>query len=144
VSVIELRLCIDVPDLDRAIAFYVEALGLRPGRRNGALWAELLGGPCPIDLLPVEAGSPASPDPELQEGAAPRRSFARHWTPIHLDVVVPDVDAAARRAVAAGARLERPVVSRRWGRMANLADPFGHGLCLLQFEGRGYDEIVGG
>ena len=23
-----------------------------------------------------------------------------------------------------------------------LADPFGHGLCLIQFLGRGYDEIV--
>jgi hypothetical protein len=23
-----------------------------------------------------------------------------------------------------------------------LADPFGHGLCLIQFLGRGYDEIA--
>jgi len=23
-----------------------------------------------------------------------------------------------------------------------LADPFGHGLCLIQFLGRGYDEIT--
>jgi hypothetical protein len=26
--------------------------------------------------------------------------------------------------------------------MARMADPFGHGFCLLQFKGRGYDEIV--
>lgn len=26
--------------------------------------------------------------------------------------------------------------------MLRLADPFGHGVCLLQFSGRGYDEIA--
>src|SRR5688572_17972903 len=58
---IELRICIDVPDLDRGIDFYTRALGLRVGRRNASLWAELLGAGCPVDLLPVEAGSAASP-----------------------------------------------------------------------------------
>jgi len=29
-----------------------------------------------------------------------------------------------------------------WGRIVQLADPFGHGWCLLQFLGRGYDEIA--
>src|SRR5512147_2936753 len=132
----DLRICIDVPDLDRAIDFYTRALGLRLGRRNGAHWAELLGAACPVDLLPVEDGSQATP-------VAPAlRDFARHWTPVHLDVVVEDLEAALARAEAAGARLERPVVARKWGRMANLGDPFGHGLCLLQFEGRGYDELL--
>jgi catechol 2,3-dioxygenase-like lactoylglutathione lyase family enzyme len=137
-----IRICIDVPDLDRAIDFYVRGLGLRPGRRNGPHWAELLGAPCPIDLLPVENGSPASSDAGLQSGDVPRRDFSRHWTPVHLDVVVPDLEAAVERAVSAGARLERPIVVRKWGRMANLADPFGHGLCLLAFQGRGYDELL--
>jgi catechol 2,3-dioxygenase-like lactoylglutathione lyase family enzyme len=134
----QLRICIDVPDLDRAVDFYTRALGLRPGRRNGQQWAELLGAPCPVDLLPVEAGSQATP-------AAPAlREFSRHWTPVHLDLVVDDLDAAVARAEAAGARLEGPVVSRRWGRMANLGDPFGHGMCLLEFQGRGYDELLEG
>jgi hypothetical protein len=29
-----------------------------------------------------------------------------------------------------------------WGKIAMLADPFGHGVCLIQFVGRGYDEIA--
>ena len=29
-----------------------------------------------------------------------------------------------------------------WGRHAVLADPFGNGFCVLQFEGRGYAEIT--
>jgi predicted enzyme related to lactoylglutathione lyase len=133
----EVRICIDVPDLDRAVAFYSEALGPRPRPPNAALWAEMARAGDAVDLLPVEAGSVASP------GGTSVRDFARHWTPVHLDLAVPDLEAAVRRALAAGATLERPIVSRKWGRMANLADPFGHGFCLLQFEGRGYGEIVG-
>jgi hypothetical protein len=35
-----------------------------------------------------------------------------------------------------------PVQTHAWGRIALLADPFGNGFCLLQFTGRGYDEIA--
>jgi catechol 2,3-dioxygenase-like lactoylglutathione lyase family enzyme len=132
----DLRVCIDVDDLDRAIAFYTRALGFEVVRRNGGVFAELRGGTCPVDLLGQPAGTPASD--ACQE---PRR-YGRHWTPVHLDVIVPDLEAALARALEAGATLERPIVARRWGRMANLADPFGHGLCLLQMEGRGYEEIA--
>jgi catechol 2,3-dioxygenase-like lactoylglutathione lyase family enzyme len=131
-----LRVCIDVPDLERGIAFYAGALGLRPGRRAGRAWVELLGGPCPVDLLAKDAGTPASPAADAVRG------YARHWTPVHLDVVVDDLDGALRRACEAGAVLERDVRAEAWGRMANLADPFGHGFCLLEFRGRGYDEVL--
>jgi predicted enzyme related to lactoylglutathione lyase len=133
---LQLRVCIDVPDLDRAIAFYTRALGLTLGRRNGPHWAELLGAGCAVDLLPVEAGTVANP------ASTAVRDFARHWTPVHLDLAVDDLEAAVRRAEEAGASLERPIVERRWGRMANMGDPFGHGFCLLQFQGRGYDELL--
>ena len=29
-----------------------------------------------------------------------------------------------------------------WGKLALMADPFGHGFCLVQFLNRGYDEIA--
>lgn len=29
-----------------------------------------------------------------------------------------------------------------WGKLALMADPFGHGFCFLQFLGSGYDEIA--
>ncbi|MHB8912384.1 MAG: VOC family protein, partial [Lysobacter sp.] len=70
-----------------------------------------------------------------------RRDYARHWTPIHCDVVVDDLDAALARAIAAGAVQEDATRETVWGRIVQLADPFGHGWCLLQFSGRGYDEI---
>ncbi|WP_242338904.1 MULTISPECIES: VOC family protein [Anaeromyxobacter] len=134
----ELRICVDVPDLERAVRFYSEALSLSPGRRFGAGGVEMLGGPCPIDLLAKAPGSRAS------AASAQVRDFARHWTPVHLDVVVPDLDAALRRALAAGATQEGEVQAHAWGRLALLADPFGHGLCLLQLSGRGYDAIATG
>jgi catechol 2,3-dioxygenase-like lactoylglutathione lyase family enzyme len=135
--VIQLRICIDVPDLDAGISFYCSALGLTAGRRLGVDWVELLGGPAPLDLLRAPTGS----QPAL--GLESPRHYGRHWTPVHLDLVVTELDGSLQRAIGAGARLERPVQERRWGRLANLADPFGHGLCLLEFKGRGYGELLG-
>lgn len=127
---------IDVDDLARGIDFYCSALGLHLGRRFGDSAAELLGASVPIYLLQKPQASPASP------GCAQPRDYARHWTPVHLDFVVADVMAAVQQARSAGAVLEGEVRTQRWGRIALLADPFGHGLCLIEFLGRGYDEIA--
>jgi predicted enzyme related to lactoylglutathione lyase len=127
---------VDVDDLERGVRFYTSVFGLEVGRRFGADGAELVGGPVPIYLLHKPAGSPATP-----AGAA-TRDYRRHWTPVHLDFVCDDVDAAVERALAAGATLERAARSHAWGRIALLADPFGHGVCVLQFLNRGYDEIA--
>ncbi|WP_329923837.1 VOC family protein [Stenotrophomonas geniculata] len=126
---------LDVPDLAAAETFYTEAFGLRIGRRLGPEAVELLGGPTPLYLLQNEAGSVAIEDGDV-------RDYERHWTPLHLDWVVDDIDAALARAVAAGATLEQSMRERRWGRIAVLADPFGHGFCLIQFSGEGYDALV--
>ena len=131
-----IRVCIDVAELDRAVAFYTSAFDLTVGRRIDPAWVELLGASSPIDLLAEPAGSKASPT------AAAVRSYERHWTPVHLDYEVSDVDAAVKRALVSGATLERAIQERPWGRMANMADPFGNGFCLLEFRGRGYDEIA--
>jgi predicted enzyme related to lactoylglutathione lyase len=127
---------IDVDDLDRAQAFYLAAFELRVGRRLGPDVVELLGGSSPLYLLRKAAGTTPSP------GTAQRRDYRRHWSPVHLDFVVADLDAAVQRALAAGAKLEQPVTEFAWGRLATFAAPFGHGLCLLQFNGRGYDAIA--
>ncbi|HBS61807.1 MULTISPECIES: VOC family protein [Stenotrophomonas] len=129
---------IDVDNLDHGIAFYTRAFGLHPGRRFGADGVELLGGPAPVYLLAKPAGSASTPQ------VRDRRDYRRHWTPLHLDWVVDDVDAALTRAVQAGARVEQAPATHAWGRIALLADPFGHGFCLLQFLGDGYDAISTG
>ena len=126
---------IDVPDLARAITFYREAFGLAVTRRLGAEAVELGGWPVRLYLLQKPEGSLAAADR--------RRRYDRHWTPVHLDVVVPDIENALARAEAAGARAETEIRTAAWGKIAVLADPFGHGFCLIEFLGRGYDEIAG-
>ena len=129
-----LLLNIDVPDVDAGVRFYTAAFGLEVGRRFGEDFVELLGWPAPVYLLRKDAGS-------IGAGADARR-YDRHWTPVHADVVVPDLDVALARAVAAGALLEHPPADAPYGRIAMLADPFGHGLCLIQFNARGYDALL--
>jgi predicted enzyme related to lactoylglutathione lyase len=136
--VLEVHAYIDVADLERGIAFYCEGLGLSLKRRLSPSWVELDGANLPVFLL---GNRPPTATPG---GTETKRSFARHWTPVHLDFVVADVDAAVQRALAGGATLDDPVASHTWGRIAHLADPFGNGFCLLQFLGRGYDEVASG
>src|SRR6185436_13327115 len=134
----DLLVNIDVDDLSRAIAFYTSAFGLRVGRRFGAGAVELLGAKVPIYLL-VKAA-----DATPFEGATAARSYRRHWTPVHLDFVVESLDRALRQAEAAGALREGEVLEYDWGKLALLSDPWGHGFCLLQLTGRGYDALVTG
>ena len=69
------------------------------------------------------------------------RSYERHWTPVHLDFIVGDLDATISRLTALGASLDRGVKSREYGRIANMADPFGNGFDLIEFSGSGYDAV---
>lgn len=132
----ELLVNIDVDDLDKALRFYTSAFDLQVGRRFGADGVELLGASSAIYLLVKPAGSPAT------QASSQVRDYGRHWTPVHLDLVVTDIDASVQRALNAGAILEAAVRSSSWGKIALMADPFGHGFCLLQFVGSGYDEIA--
>lgn len=134
----DLILNIDVPDLPRAEAFYCSAFGLRSARRLGATILELLGGAVPIYLLlKGDASAPFA-------GASSLRTYARHWTPLHLDLTVADLEASRLRVLAAGATQEGPAEVHPRGKLAMFSDPFGHGFCLIEFSNKGYDEIACG
>jgi predicted enzyme related to lactoylglutathione lyase len=119
---------IDVPELEPAIRFYTAALGLVHTRTLDDDVAELRGAAATIYLLCKERGSVAVKSPPIE------REYGRHWTPVHFDLVVDDVDAAAARAVAAGARRETGHVDWRGSRCISFGDPFGHGFCFIQFD----------
>ncbi len=129
---------VDVDDLEAATRFYTAALELQVGRRFGGEGVELVGAEVPIYLLVKAAGTPP------YEGAVAPRHYGRHWTPVHLDLSVDDIEAAVARAVVAGAKVEEPIAQHAYGKLAVLADPFGHGFCFLQLEGSGYDAIATG
>ena len=132
----DLLVNLDVDELDKAVRFYTSALGLKVGRRFGIFGVEMLGSSVPIYLLVKSPGTPAS------DTTSQRRSYQRHWTPVHLDFIVDEIEPAVERAKVAGARLEQPIATHKWGKLALMADPFGHGFCFVQFLGRGYDEIT--
>jgi hypothetical protein len=110
--------------------FYTQAFGLTVTTRLGSEVAELSGLPAPIYLLQKPTGSPGA--------GKDQRHYDRHWTPVHVDIVVDDIEGA----LAAGAQAETEIPVHAWGKIAVPADPFGHGFCLIQFLGRGYDEIA--
>ena len=93
---------IDVPDLAAAERFYTQAFALHAGRRLGPAALELLGASSPIYLLESAAGSAAT-----IHGLT--RTYDRHWTPVHLDFDVSDLEAAIARVLAAGAIQETEI-----------------------------------
>ncbi len=118
---------IDVDDLDRAVEFYCGGLGLTLVERN-SYWARVeLNGQ--IFWLCLFAAGP--------HGTI-TRDFRRHWTPIHLDLIVDDLGRAVERALATGGRLDGKIRRNQvepigWrSDIANLSDPAGNGVDLLQ------------
>ncbi len=129
----ELIINIDVPDIAAAEAFYGSAFGLSVARRYDAEFVELGSANLRVFLLQKDAGTTIGP------AGGDKRRYARHWSPLHFDVVVNDLEAASARAVAAGAVVEEGTTMHRYGRLAMFADPFGHGFCLIEFNADGYD-----
>lgn len=131
-TAVTLLVNIDVEDLERAIEFYTRGIGLRVRRYLGPDIVELEGALSPMFLTQQRAGS----RPFLE--AHQPREYSRHWTPVHLDFVVSQLEPAIRRAEAAGARAEGAIQEFAAGRYRVMADPFGNGFCLLQLTGEGY------
>lgn len=109
-----------VKGADRAIEFYQQAFGAtevmrlaEPGGRIGH--AEIHIGESRV-MLADEYPEHAIVGPQTLGGS-----------PVSLSLSVDDVDAVVARAVAAGARLLRPVADQFYGeRTGKLEDPFGH------------------
>lgn len=123
---------IDVPDLQKAIDFYTQALGLTLSRTIEHDVAELVGGSSVIYLLQKDVATPVS------KSSAVTRHYARHWTPVHMDFVVDDLESAKARALKAGAVCENECVEWMGSKCITFSDPFGHGFCLIAFSHETY------
>jgi lactoylglutathione lyase len=116
-----------VADLDRALGFYVDVLGLRLGHRSGD-YAQLDTGTTRLALytrsamaktLAMALDSPPSNAPGFEVGFK-----------------VTNVDAAFNELIARGAHPVMPPTDRFWGqRTAYLRDPDGHLIELAQDRG---------
>lgn len=127
---------VDVPDLGKAVKFYKDGLGFVGTRTLFAgVVAELAAETTKIYLIQHDPGSLAVPNTTIS------RSYGPHWTPVHLDVVVDDLAVALAKALEAGATLSGDIMTREWGRLAPIRDPFGNGICLIQLHPGGYDRV---
>ena len=124
---------IDVPDVRQAVDFYTSAVDTVLERYIDEDVAELSAGLVKIYLLKQPQDSRPNPTP------GSRRDYRRHWTPVHLDFVVADLDAAVKKAEAAGAYRETDRTTWRGATHVSFRDPFGHGFCLISFDGDTYD-----
>ena len=111
-----------------AIAFYKKALGatevMRMGDPTGRIHhAEISIGGSRVML--------ADEHPEI-EALSPKTIGG---SPVSIHLYVDDVDAAVERAVAAGARLIRPVADQFYGdRVGGIEDPFGYRWFIATHE----------
>lgn len=121
---------IDVPDLDAAIRFYRDAVGLALSRVIDGDVAELTGAASTVYLLKKDPATPAN--------ARANRDYSRHWTPVHMDFVVNDIQSAVDRALAAGAQKEGGCVQWKGSKCVSFSDPFGNGFCLIELTGGTY------
>ena len=117
---------IDVPNLEKGIAFYSAAFGFSKVAEPYPGVTILRAGETTVCLLEKRAGSKPSPN------TAQPRTYERHWTPVHLDFHVENFSEAVDRAVAAGAVVEQRFDNPKHGSAAFCSDPFGHGFCLIE------------
>jgi predicted enzyme related to lactoylglutathione lyase len=114
-------ICIDVDEVGRAVEFYGKALGLSVVKVESG-WAQFKTGEQTFWIMKA----PAGPEGQIL------RDYRRHWTPIHLDFVVDDIDQAVERVIQAGGKLEGEIRRSAGGAIANVSDPAGNGVDLVQ------------
>ena len=115
---------IDVSNLKQAETFYVDALGCKKVRDHDQGMSVLAAQNCDIYLQEKQPGTKPTPSSEVV------RDYKRHWTPVHLDFLTPDIDSVVEKILKFGGRHEGGE-SGDWGSIAFCADPFGNGFCVI-------------
>ena len=103
-----------------AIEFYKKAFGATEVMRLAAPNGKLMHG-----CININGSSVMLVDEHPEMGAQAPTTLK--GTPVTIHLTVPDVDAVAKQAVAAGAKVVMPVADMFWGdRYGIVEDPFGH------------------
>lgn len=116
---------IDVPDLEQGLSFYGKVFGFVEIARPFPTMAVLDANNVTVCMHAKAAETRPAP------GTEDVRHYARHWTPVHLDVHVHDFDEALERLRGAGGAIEAEYRAGGPMPVAFCCDPFGNGLCVL-------------
>src|SRR5258708_19709700 len=108
----EFSICIDVDNVERAVEFYGRGLGLTVVEKRPD-WAQIKLGDQTCWIMKAPAGAQGQIS----------RDYRRHWTPVHLDFAVDDIDAAVKRAPDAAGKLQRQIHPHPKAPIPNLAHP---------------------
>ena len=113
---------IDVPDLERGLAFYGAVFGFVEKARPFPTMAVLDANNVTVCMQQKKQGT--------QTGTETRH-YERHWTPVHLDLHVPDLDETLAKVRAEGGAVENEFRTQGPMPVAFCSDPFGNGFCVI-------------
>jgi len=116
---------IDVHELEAGLRFYGSVFGFVETARPFPTMAVLDANNLSVCLHEKAAGSKSS------AASTDLRHYERHWTPVHLDLHVPDFDAVLAKIRAAGGAVENEFRSEGPKPAAFCSDPFGNGFCVI-------------
>lgn len=117
-------ICIDVSDIEKATKFYTEVLEckVKVQKENST---EMEIDNSTIYLMEKDENS----NPLINESDS--RRYSRHWTPVHLDFHISDIERSISLLEEYGGKLEGKETGD-WGTAAFCADPFGNGFCIIK------------
>jgi predicted enzyme related to lactoylglutathione lyase len=114
---------IDVSNIAIATDFYLQALGCVFKTKYSESWAVVSIAGVDIHFLERDAGTIA--------GGEQKRHYERHWTPVHLDFGVENVEPVLALVKEFGGSVEN-FITGDTADIAHCADPFGNGFCLIR------------
>ncbi len=114
---------IDVSNIKQALDFYTQALGCKFKKKYSDEWQVIAISTLDIHLQEKAAGTIVAGEH--------KRDFARHWTPVHLDFIVEDIKPVCSAIEEYGGCVEKQSFSEQ-ADIANCADPFGNGFCVIR------------
>lgn len=119
------HLSIDVPNLEQGLRFYSVVFGFQETSRPFPSMAILDADNLTVCMHEKAAGSRSS------GGSEEVRRYERHWTPVHMDLHVPDLDAVLAKVRAEGGLVEQEYRTEGPRPVAFCSDPFGNGFCVI-------------
>jgi len=119
------NLSIDVPELEAGLRFYAAVFGFVEKARPFPTMAVLDANNVTVCMHAKPAGTKSS------KGGSELRRYERHWTPVHLDFDVPELDAVLAKVRAEGGAVENEFRTQGPKPVAFCSDPFGNGFCVI-------------
>lgn len=116
---------IDVPNLEKGLRFYREVFGFVETARPFPNMAIVDANNMLVCMHEKAAGTKSSPAGDAE------RHYDRHWTPVHMDIHVHELDGVLEKVRSEGGAVEMEFRDQGPKPVAFCSDPFGNGFCVI-------------